>query len=96
MPRLTKRQRDVLAFIAVRIQGGWGAPTTREMCDHFGWSSTQAAYDFLEALEAKGMLESGAGGKARARKLTEAGWLDLGFSRCPCCQSLVEPGKAVA
>jgi repressor LexA len=54
---LTERQATVLAHVRDHIDTHGYPPTVREICDRFGWSSTQAAHDHLAALARKGYLE---------------------------------------
>ena len=56
MKYLTERQRDILQFIR-EFQGERGvAPTHREICDHFGFSSYGTVYKHLSLLEKKGLI----------------------------------------
>jgi len=56
MKYLTERQRDILEFIR-EFQGRKGvAPTHREICDHFGFSSYGTVYKHLSLLEKKGLI----------------------------------------
>ncbi len=56
MKYLTERQRDILQFIR-DFQGERGvAPTHREICDHFGFSSYGTVYKHLSLLEKKGLI----------------------------------------
>lgn len=56
MKYLTERQRDILNFIK-EFQGERGfAPTHREICDHFGFSSYGTVYKHLSLLEKKGLI----------------------------------------
>jgi repressor LexA len=56
MKYLTERQRDILQFIR-DFQGARGvAPTHREICDHFGFSSYGTVYKHLSLLEKKGLI----------------------------------------
>lgn len=56
MKYLTERQRDILQFIRdVQKQRGV-APTQREICDHFGFSSYGTVYKHLSLLEKKGLI----------------------------------------
>lgn len=56
MKYLTERQRDILQFIR-DFQGQRGvAPTHREICDHFGFSSYGTVYKHLSLLEKKGLI----------------------------------------
>ncbi len=68
MAELTTRQRQVLAFIQAALQNGHPAPTLREISAHFGFSSSRAAADHLDALKRKGILEASTG-KARALRI---------------------------
>ena len=53
---LTERQRDILEFIQ-RFQGEKGiAPTHREICEEFGYSSYGTVYKHLKLLQEKGFL----------------------------------------
>jgi repressor LexA len=68
MAELTNRQREVLDFVQTALQSGHSAPTLREIAGHFGFGSTRAAADHLNALKRKGFLESDPG-KARALRV---------------------------
>lgn len=58
MKTLTKRQQEVLDFIASYIDGHAYPPTIREIADHFE-ISVKGAYDHVKALEKKGKLHIG-------------------------------------
>lgn len=65
MHALTPRQQQVLTFVT-KTQARTGvAPSTREIQEHFGFSSQTAALHHLRALEQKGIIRRQAG-KARA------------------------------
>src|SRR5262245_22296663 len=68
MADLTKRQQEVLGYVQSAAQQGLPAPTLREIADHFGFSSSRAAADHLDALKRKGFLQA-APGKARALRV---------------------------
>jgi repressor LexA len=54
---LTRRQKDILDFVR-RFQESEGvAPTHREICEHFGFSSYGTAYKHLRLLREKGLIE---------------------------------------
>jgi repressor LexA len=53
---LTERQRDVLDFIADRVDAVGVAPTLREIAERFGFSSTASAQKHVLHLERKGFL----------------------------------------
>jgi len=56
MKYLTERQRDILQFIR-EFQGEKGfAPTHREICDRFGFSSYGTVYKHLSLLEKNGLI----------------------------------------
>jgi len=56
MKYLTERQRDVLEFIRKYQEERGVAPTHREICDHFGFSSYGTVYKHLSLLEKKGLI----------------------------------------
>ena len=56
MRYLTERQRDILAFIRDFQKERGVAPTHREICDHFGFSSYGTVYKHLSLLEKKGLI----------------------------------------
>ena len=57
MIELTKRQSQVLEFIGKHVGAHGRPPTRREIADHFGWASANAAEDFLKALQRKGAIQ---------------------------------------
>ena len=70
MNELTKRQRQVLAFIQASREKAGVAPTLREIADHFGFRSLTAAADHARALRRKGVLE-GQPGRARTLRAVQ-------------------------
>jgi len=56
MKYLTERQRDILNFIREFQREQGIAPTHREICDHFGFSSYGTVYKHLSLLEKKGLI----------------------------------------
>ena len=56
MRYLTERQRDILNFIRDFQKERGVAPTHREICDHFGFSSYGTVYKHLSLLEKKGLI----------------------------------------
>jgi repressor LexA len=56
MRYLTERQRDILEFIREFQKSRGIAPTHREICDHFGFSSYGTVYKHLSLLEKKGLI----------------------------------------
>jgi repressor LexA len=57
MTYLTERQRDVLDFIAKKIDAEGVAPTLQEIADAFGFLSTASAQKHVAHLERKGFLQ---------------------------------------
>ena len=53
----TRRQLDVLEFVAAHLGSAGYPPTLREICDHFGWSSLVSASNHLAALERRSLIE---------------------------------------
>src|SRR5688500_5458665 len=56
MKYVTERQRDILKFIQDFQQERGVAPTHREICDHFGFSSYGTVYRQLSLVEKKGLI----------------------------------------
>jgi repressor LexA len=56
MKYLTERQRDIFNFIREFHRERGVAPTHREICDHFGFSSYGTVYKHLSLLEKKGLI----------------------------------------
>ena len=58
MRPLTKKQKEILDFIAQYIGDNGYAPSYREIADNFEFSSVATVTDHIHALKDKGMLES--------------------------------------
>jgi repressor LexA len=56
MKYVTERQRDILSFIKEFQKQRGVAPTHREICDHFGFSSYGTVYKHLSLLQKKGLI----------------------------------------
>ncbi|HVR44424.1 MAG TPA: transcriptional repressor LexA [Thermoanaerobaculia bacterium] len=56
MTYLTERQRDILGFIREYRRERGVAPTHREICEAFGFSSYGTVYKHLSILEKKGLI----------------------------------------
>jgi repressor LexA len=56
MKYVTERQRDILNFIREFQRERGIAPTHREICDRFGFSSYGTVYKHLSLLEKKGLI----------------------------------------
>jgi repressor LexA len=70
MKELTKRQKDVLSFIANHINKHSYPPTIREIADYFS-ISVKGAYDHVAALKRKNCLRQD-GNRSRTMALTES------------------------
>ena len=53
---LTERQKQILTFIRDNLRQRGVAPTHREICEHFGFSSYGTVHKHLKLLERKGFL----------------------------------------
>ena len=53
---LTKRQKEILVFIADHIRSAGFPPTRNDLAKHFGFRSPNAAESHLRALEKKGVI----------------------------------------
>lgn len=71
MAILTARQQEVLEFITANQAETGVMPSSREIQEHFKFSSQTAAMNHLKALEKKGVIQRRAG-KARAVALTSS------------------------
>lgn len=58
MKPLTKKQKEVLDYIASYIDDNGYAPSYREIAEHFGFSSVATVTDHIQALKYKGALEN--------------------------------------
>jgi repressor LexA len=68
MAELTKRQRQVVAFIERRHEETGGAPSFKEIAGHFGFRSLTTVADHLRLIRQKGALAS-APGQARSLRV---------------------------
>ncbi len=64
---LTRRQNEILLFISQHIDSQGFPPTRKELSEHFGFNSPNAAESHLRALEKKGVIQLGRG---RSRGIT--------------------------
>lgn len=67
---LTPNQARVLAYIRQRILEGM-PPTRREIAEHFGWRSANAAEDHIKALCRKGAIAMTVPGASRGIRLIQ-------------------------
>jgi repressor LexA len=66
---LSKRQADILHFIRKKIHSECIPPSIQDICDEFGFSSTNGVHQHLLALEKKGYIERINKGASRAIRL---------------------------
>lgn len=71
-PRTTEKQAALLLYCGQFYAENDQLPTARAICDHFGWSSANAAYDVLIALSRRGYVERNALGKWKFTSLGRA------------------------
>src|SRR5689334_25074404 len=57
MSYLTERQKEILEYIQVYRRERGIAPTHRDICEKFGFSSYGTAYKHLKLLQQKGFLK---------------------------------------
>ena len=81
MRKTTKRQEEVLEFIAKYLQEHGYSPTIREVASHFS-ISVKGADDHLKALKKKGLLRQG-DNKPRTMKLVKARAEEKDFREVP-------------
>lgn len=53
---ITDRQKEILFFLAIRIQSGL-PPTNRDIREAFGFRSANGVHEHLVALQKKGLIE---------------------------------------
>jgi len=68
---LTKRQKEVLAYLRGHLEGKGIPPSTREIQSHFGFASQTAALNHLRALQKKGFIQR-LPNKARAMRIVSS------------------------
>ena len=76
---LTTRQTEILKLIRRQIEKTGLPPTRAEICEHFGFTSPNAAEQHLRALAAKGVIEM-TPGASRGLRLVAQGTLVPEFS----------------
>ncbi len=65
MDELTHRQRLLLEYMCDFLADNDQLPPVREIAEHFGFRSVNAAHEHRQALERKGYLERNSIGKLR-------------------------------
>jgi repressor LexA len=82
MTYLTERQRDILEFIRKHRKARGVAPTHREICEAFGYSSYGTVYKHLTLLEKKGLIRRDSNQK-RGVELVEDDRAEAGVRELP-------------
>lgn len=72
LPPLTKKQKEVLAFIEDFVQDNGYTPSYREIAKGLGLSSPSTVHKHVQALCEKGVVNTGEDGSARSIELVEA------------------------
>ena len=57
MKELTSRQSEIFEFIKTFFVENQRMPGSKDICEAFGFSSRNSAYDFLDYLEKAGVIE---------------------------------------
>src|SRR4051794_33500671 len=70
MQELTKRQRQIVEFIDRTRHAFGGAPSTREIAEHFGFKSPGTVAEHLRLIRTKGALDSEPGQARSLRVVT--------------------------
>jgi repressor LexA len=68
---LTKRQNDVFHFLREHIEKNGFPPTIQEICNKFGFASTNGVSQLLQALEKKGYIERVSKGASRGIRILD-------------------------
>lgn len=93
MRDVTKRQVQVLRFIAEFWREHGYPPTLREIATHLGINSTNGVSDHLVALERRGLIRR-AQFDSRGLTILRAGWAAIGVFGCPMCGHSAEKPAA--
>lgn len=68
---LTKRQNDIFHFLREHIDKNGFPPTIQEICNKFGFASTNGVSQLLQALEKKGYIERVSKGASRGIRILD-------------------------
>ena len=78
---------EALHEIALYMRHEGRPPTGRDLATALGVTMRTGAHCHVEALEARGLIDTGRPGQARAIRITDAGLGLLGI-RCPYCEEV--------
>jgi repressor LexA len=98
MEPLTKRQAEILKYVSDHIEDQGYAPSYREICSHFGLSSTATVAEHIETLKVKGYLHQEENLARSIQIAPNPGDVSTGFASIPLlgCIAAGRPIEAVA
>lgn len=79
MKDLTRRQRQMLAFVGIYARTHGYPPSIREIGRRMGITSTNGVAQHLDCIAAKGYITR-AFGRSRGLEITAQGWAELGWA----------------
>lgn len=79
MNGLTRRQRQMLAFVGIYARTHGYPPSIREIGRRMGITSTNGVAEHLDCIAAKGYIAR-AFGRSRGIEITAKGWTELGWA----------------
>ena len=98
MEPLTKRQAEILKYVTGHIQEQGYAPSYREICSHFGLSSTATVAEHIETLRLKGYLHQEENLARSIQIASNPADISTGFATIPLlgCIAAGKPIEAIA
>lgn len=98
MEPLTKRQAEILKYVSDHIEDQGYAPSYREICSHFGLSSTATVAEHIDTLKMKGYLHQEENLARSIQIAANPGEMSTGFASIPLlgCIAAGRPIEAVA
>ncbi len=98
MEPLTKRQAEILKYVSDHIEDQGYAPSYREICSHFGLSSTATVAEHIETLKMKGYLHQEENLARSIQIAANPGEIATGFASIPLlgCIAAGRPIEAIA
>lgn len=98
MEPLTKRQAEILKYVSDHIEDQGYAPSYREICSHFGLSSTATVAEHIETLKMKGYLHQEENLARSIQIAANPGEIVTGFASIPLlgCIAAGRPIEAIA
>ncbi|CAN5170166.1 transcriptional repressor LexA [soil metagenome] len=98
MEPLTKRQAEILKYVSEHIEDQGYAPSYREICSHFGLSSTATVAEHIETLKMKGYLHQEENLARSIQIAANPADMSTGFASIPLlgCIAAGRPIEAIA